>query len=71
MQSFQGSEGRWTSKSHLKLAKKEKRQLFFREWGEAKFMFMLVRMCGVCLDFHSNQLGIEVPLDFFFLERGV
>jgi hypothetical protein len=34
-------------------------------------MFMLVRMCGVCLDFHSNQLGIEVPLDFFFLERGV
>jgi hypothetical protein len=23
-------------------------------------------MCGVCLDFHNNELGIEVPLDFFF-----
>jgi len=29
------------------------------------FCFLLVRMCGVCLEFHSNQMGIEVHLDFF------
>ncbi len=28
--------------------------------------FLLVKMCGVCLEFHSNQLRTKVPLDFFF-----
>ncbi len=54
---FQGNEGRWTSKNYMNLAEKEKRQFLFGKWGEAKFMFILVRMCGVCLDFHSNELG--------------
>jgi hypothetical protein len=50
----------------MKLVEKEKRQFVFGKWGEANFMFLLIRMCGVCLDFHNNELGIEVPLDFFF-----
>jgi hypothetical protein len=32
--SFQSSEGRWTSKSYMKLAKKEKRQFLFLVSGE-------------------------------------
>ncbi len=44
----------------------EKGGIFFASGGETKFMFLLVRMCGICLDFHNNQLGTEVPLDFFF-----
>jgi len=24
-------------------------------------------MCGVCLEFRINQLGTQVPLEFFFL----
>jgi hypothetical protein len=34
--------------------------------GEAKFPILLVRKCGVCLDFDSNQLGMEISLDFLF-----
>jgi hypothetical protein len=37
----------------MKLAK-EKEGIFFDEWGEAKFLFLLVKMCGVGLEFHSN-----------------
>jgi hypothetical protein len=27
--------------------------------------FMIIRMCGVTLEFHSNNLGVKVDLDFF------
>jgi hypothetical protein len=43
----------WKRESYMKLVV-EKEGIFFGEWGEAKFTFLLVRMCGVGLEFHSN-----------------
>jgi hypothetical protein len=53
VQSFQGSEGMWRRESYMKLAE-EKEGIFFGKWGEAKFLFLLVRMCGIGLEFHNN-----------------
>ncbi len=44
----------------------KRRKVDFWRMGEAKFLFLLVMMCGVGSKFHSNQLGTKVPSDFFF-----
>ncbi len=48
VRSFQGSERMWRRESYTKLAE---------EWGEAKFLFLLIRMCGVGLEYQVISLG--------------
>jgi hypothetical protein len=53
----------------------ERRKLYEVGGNEGKTCFasgenissclLLTRMCGVCLEFHSNQFRTEVPLNFF------
>jgi hypothetical protein len=38
----------WRRESYTKLAE---------EWGEAKFLFLLIRMCGVGLEYQVISLG--------------
>jgi len=43
----------------------EKEGKFLASGEKLNSCFLLVRTCGVGLELHSNQLGIEIPLDFF------
>ncbi len=45
------------------------RKEIFGEQGEVKFMFLLIKMCGIGFEFHNNQLGTEVLLNFFFFSQ--
>ncbi len=66
MLSFQRSGGMWTKKNYMKLIEEEEEAGFFF-WGVGEaILILLIRKCGVCLDFDSNQLGMEVPVEFFF-----
>jgi hypothetical protein len=62
---FQGNERMWKKESYMKLAEKKEARLL-ASGEKLSSCFLLVRMCGVCLEFHSNRLGIEIPLDSFF-----
>jgi hypothetical protein len=65
VRSFLGSEGMWRGKSYVKLVEvKEGR--FWRVGRSQVHVFLLVRMCGVWLEFDSTQLGTKIPLDLFF-----
>ncbi len=45
----------------MKLAEKKEGKFW-----QVFLFFLLIRICGVDLEFHSNQLGTKVLLDFFF-----
>jgi hypothetical protein len=60
-----GSERMWRRESYMKLVEVKERYVFATEENPSSYL-PLTKMCGVSLEFHSNQLRIEVPLDFFF-----
>jgi hypothetical protein len=63
--SLQRNERMWRGKSYMKLAEVKKGN-FFASGEKLSSCLLLIRRCWVCLEFHRNQLGTKVPLDFFF-----
>jgi hypothetical protein len=56
----------WRGEIYMKLVKVKERHIF-ASGEKLSSCFLLtrmcgVRMCGVCLEFHSNQLRTEVPI---------
>jgi hypothetical protein len=50
----------------MKLIEEEEEVGFFF-WGVGEVVqILLLKKCGIFLDFDSNQLGTEVLLEFFF-----
>jgi len=48
----------------MELAQEKEEGLLVRE--ESKFLvFLIIRRCGVVLEFLNNQLGADIDLDFF------
>jgi hypothetical protein len=54
----------WRKKRYIKLV--EKKAIFLASGEKLSSCFLVIRMCGICLEFHNNQLGTKDPLDFFF-----
>jgi hypothetical protein len=64
VQSFLGSERMWRGESYMKLVEVKEKHVFAN--GEkSSSCLLLTRMCGICLEFHNNQLRTKVPLKIF------
>jgi hypothetical protein len=65
VQNFQRNERMWKRENCMKSV--EKKEGRFLQVGRSYVpIFLLVKICGVGLEFHNNQLGTEILLDFFF-----
>jgi len=63
---FLGSKRMWRRESYMKLVEVKERFFYFASGEKLSSCLLLTKMCGICLEFYSNQLRTKAPLDFFF-----